>query len=378
MRLAAALALAAAAVAPRPALAQAPSLTLAGHVERVRGTDTLPVAGQRVVAHRVGGPHEGPLDSVRSDARGQFSFRVARPDTGVMYVVSTLYQGIGYFSAPFATTSRAGADTIRLQVFDTSSTGSPLDVAVRHLVISAADKDGSRDVLDIIQVGNPGTTTRVARPGAPTWGMVLPHGIENFRVGEGDVPPDAVRQKGDSLLVAAPFPPGIKQVVAIYVVPQGLAALRVPVDQTARLEILMEDSLANASGAALAAGTPLEMQGRTFRHFSSTQVVRGATALITFGPPGGGRNLTWLAIALAALLLGSGAFLAVRRRGGPAPAPAAAAGTARDQDALLRQIVALDERYASRRAETPPAEWAAYQAKRTALKAEIAGRVARR
>ncbi len=382
----------AAALGARPALAQGPAeglrpaagrgpLVLAGRVVRVRGADTVPLPGIRIVAHRVGTDHQGPLDSMRSDARGRFSFRVARPDTGSMYVVSTLFAGIGYFSEPYASGARAGSDSILLPVFDTTSAGAPLDVAVRHLVVSAPDRaDGSRDVLDIVQVANPGSATLVSRDSAPTWRMQLPRGIESFRVGEGDVPSEAVHRVGDSLLVRAPFPPGIKQVVVVYVVPQGMRTLRVPIDQpTARLEVLVEDSLANASGAALAAANPLQLEGRTFRHFSSTRVVRGETAEIAFGVAGGGRNLTWMAIVLSALLLASGGYVAARRRGVAAPAPGGAAPPAEaDQDALLRQIVALDERYAARQAETPPEEWSAYQSKRASLKARLAGRLAQR
>ena len=365
---------------PHVAAAKGP-LVLAGRVVRVRGADSVPLAGVFVVAHRVGTEQQGPIDSLRSDARGRFSFRIARPDTGSMYVVSTLYAGIGYFSAPFASGVRVGADSIVLPVFDTTSAGAPLDVAVRHLVVSAPDRaDGSRDVLDIVQVANPGTATLVPRDSAPTWHMQLPRGIESFRVGEGDVPSDAVRRSGDSILVRAPFPPGLKQVVGIYVVPQGLKTLRVPIDQpTARLEVLVEDSLASASGAALEAANPLELQGRTFRHFSSVRVVRGETAVITFGAAGGGASRAWIAIVLSALLLGGGGFVAARRRG--AGRVAAAGGAAEpaepDQDALVRQIVALDEKYASRQAETPAEEWSAYQSKRASLKAQIAGRLAR-
>jgi len=350
-------------------------LVLAGRVVLVRGADTVPLAGARVVAHRVSPAVQGPFDSLRAGPRGGFRFRVARPDTAAMYVVSTEFAGIGYFSQNFGTAAPEGADSIVLAVFDTSSTGAPLDVAVRHLVVSAPDQaDGSRDVLDIVQVSNPGRTTRVARDSAPTWWMLMPRGIEAFRVGEGDVPPSAVRRVGDSLLVRAPFPPGVKQVVAIYVVPSGLTTLRVPIDQpTAQLEVLIEDSVANATGAALAAGNPLQIQGRTFRHFASTRVVRGETAEITFGAPGGGRHLAWLAVVAGVVLLAGGATLAARRRAPVAPAPAAP-----DADALLRQIVALDERYAGRERETPPAEWSAYQVKRASLKADVAARLARR
>ncbi len=369
-----------------PLAAQGPSpqapLVLSGHAVRVSGRDTTALAGAVVVAHRIGLREQGPLDSLRADARGAFRFRIARPDTAAMYVVSTRYAGIGYFSDPFSPKDRAGADTIRLAVFDTASAGAPLDVAVRHLVISAPGGDGSRDVLDIVQVGNPGETTRVPRDSTtPTWHMKLPRGIESFHVGEGDVPTSAVVQAGDSIVVTAPFPPGLKQVVVTYVVPRDLKTLRVPLDQpTQRLELLVEDSSASATGADLLAANPLTIQGRRFRRFSASNIPVGETAEITFGATGA-RNLGWLAVALSAVLLGAGGYLAAQRRRG-APVVVAAERRERaeapDRDALLRQIVALDERYAARQAETPPVEWAEYQAKRAALKAQLAGRLAQR
>ena len=360
-----------------PLLAQLPAapLVLSGQAVRVRGADTTALAGAEIVAHRIAMREQGPLDSLRADARGAFRFRIAKPDTGSMYVVSTRYAGIGYFSEPFSVKDRAGADTIRLAVYDTATAGAPLDVAVRHLVISAPGGDGSRDVLDIVQVGNPGETTRVPRDSTtPTWHMKLPRGIAGFRVGEGEVPNSAVVQAGDSIVVSAPFPPGLKQVVITYVVPRDLKTLRVPLDQpTRRLELLIEDSSASATGANLAVANPLTIQGRRFRRFSASSIRAGETAAITFGGTAS-RNLGWLAVALSAVLLGAGGYIAAqRRRSGASVAEPEAAG-----DALLRQIVALDERYAARQGETAPAEWADYQAKRAALKAQLAGRLAHR
>jgi hypothetical protein len=348
---------------------------LAGRAVRVRGADTTALAGVVVVSHRIGLKAQGPLDSMRTDGRGAFRFRIARPDSSSMYVVSTRYAGIGYFSQPYSSAERAGSDTIRLAVYDTATTGAPLHVGVRHLVISAPGADGSRDVLDIVQVANPGETTRVPRDSVmPTWRMRLPRGIVSFQVGEGDVPTSAVARAGDSLLVHAPFPPGLKQVVVTYTVPRGLGTLRVPIDQPAeRFELLVEDSSATAGGAALTAASPLTIQGRRFRRFSGASLGAGQTAEITFGGRSG-RNLAWLAIVASAALLSAGGWIASRRRGAPAPAPKAEP----DDEAVLRQIVALDERYEARQAETPPAEWAEYQAKRAALKARLAGRLARR
>jgi hypothetical protein len=352
-------------------------LVLAGHAVVVRAARTTPLAGAYVVAHRVGPQEQGPIDSMRSGADGGFRFRVAAPDTGAVYVVSTRYDGIGYFSAPISPQDRAGADTIRLAVYDTSTGGAPLDVEVRHLVIASPGADGSRAVLDIAQVGNAGTTTRVAKDSAAaTFWMLIPSGMVSFEVGESDVPPSAIRRDADTVLVHAPFPPGHKQIVVSYVIPRGARSVRLPFGRTtARLELLVEDSTARATGVPLVAGNPMELQGRSFRRFSAGRIDAGQAAVVTFGRTGG-RHLTWLAVVLAALVLGAGGYAAARRRTGVAPARGDAA--APDGDALLRRIVALDERYAGREAATPPPEWAAYQAQRAALKQQLADRLARR
>ncbi len=360
-------------------------LVLAGRAVHVSGRDTTPLAGAVVVAHHIGVRDQGPLDSLRSDAAGRFRFRIASPDTAAMYVVSTRYAGIGYFSAPVAAKAREGADTMQLAVYDTASAGAPLQIGMRHIVVSAPGNDGARDVLDIVQVANTGPTTRVGRDStAPTWRMLLPRGAESFHVGESDVPETAVRQAGDTVLLSAPVPPGEKQLVMTYVWPRGAGRLRVPIDQpTARLELLVEDSSATASGAMLAAANPVQLEGRTFRRFSASRIAAGDLASVGFSGGSGTRNLGWLAVVLAAGLLAVGGWAATRRRaaalagagaGPAAPAPAPGA----DDDVLLRRIVALDERYASRQAQTPPAEWAEYQRTRAALKAELAGRLARR
>ena len=99
--------------------------------------------------------------------------------------------------------------------------------------------------------------------------------------------------------------------------------------------------------------------------------------MVSFWTHGGSRRLALVVIVLAAGLLGIGGWAAARRRSA-AVATAAPAAPAPDGDAVLRQIVALDERYASRQADTPPAEWEEYRRKRETLKAELAGRLARR
>ena len=349
-------------------------LVLAGRLVVVRGRDSTALGGATVVAHRVGARQQGPVDSVATDAAGRFRFAVARPESASVYVVSSRYAGIGYFSEPFGVEQHAGADRITLALFDTSGAGGPLAVSVRHVVVTRPESDGSRKVLDIIQVRNGGTATRVGTDSlAPTWQTALPAGITQFAVGEGEISPSAVRSEGGRLIVSAPFPPGEKQVIVQYVLPKGRATLRIPIDQpTAKLELLVEDSTVTPSGD-LRATDPMEIEGRTFQHYSAERLAAGAAPVLRFGRGAG--QPTWIPIVAAGAGLLAG-LAAVLRRRGAASVPAAEAA-APDRDALLRQLVALDERYEGREAETPPDEWAAYRAKRGALKAELARRLAR-
>jgi hypothetical protein len=342
------------------------------------GGDSVPLAGAFVVGHHIGAQGQGPVDSVRTDAAGRFRIPVARPDTGGLYVVSARYRGIGYFGDPVPPTDRVQAAALTLVVFDTSSAGPALTVALRHLVLTTPDADGSHRVLDIFQVHNGGTTTRVAADSnGTTWRVRLPAGIANFVLGESDVSPAAVRRVGDEMLVSAPFPPGEKQVLAAYTLPRGTRELRIPIDQsTARFDLLAEDSSSSASGPGVSAAPPLQLEGRTFRRFAAERLTGGAVVTLRLAAASDtGRRFTWLIVVGAGLGLGAALIYFLGRRGapGPAGAPARVAGA----EALAAQIAALDERFEGREAETPPDDWTRYSARRAALKEELRDALAR-
>jgi hypothetical protein len=361
-----------------PAQALGP-LVLAGRALRVTlGGDSVPFAGAWVVGHHVDAERQGPVDSVRSDAGGRFRLIVVRPDTGGLYVLSTRYRDIGYFGTPVAAGDRAHASALTLVVYDTSTQGPALTVLLRHLVLTSPDADGSHRVLDIFQVHNAGTTTRVAADSnGATWRARLPSGIVDFVLGESDISPAAVRREGDEMLVGAPFPPGDKQVLATYTLPRGTRELRIPIDQaTARLDLLVEDSTSSAGGAGVQAGPPLEIQGRRFRRFGAERLAAGAVVTLRLAAVSdAGRRFTWLVVVAAGLGLGAGLFLLARRRGAPAagiPAP----GVVRP-DALAAQIASLDERFEGREGQTAPDEWARYTERRADLKERLRAALAR-
>ncbi len=338
------------------------------------GADTAALAGRTVIAHRLSAQAQGAVDSVRSDAAGRFRFRIADPESATVYVVSTRYAGIGYFSEPFTREARDGADAIALAVFDTASTGAPLAVAIRHIVVPQADSAGWRRVLDLIQLHNPDVTTRVgADSAAPVWRGRVPDGVVQPEVGEGEIPASAVRFEGDRVLLLAAVPPGPKQLVLTYRLAPGARQLRVPVDQpTARFEVLLEDRDATAT-SELAADEPLTLEGRRFTHFTASGLAAGASPTIRFARPRSGGVPVAIIVVATAAALAAGAVIQWRRRGA-ALAPADAAASA---DALLAAIVALDERYGGREAQVGPAAWAEYQHRRRDLKAKLAARLAR-
>lgn len=362
---------------------QVPPLVVAGRVQKVRGADTTGVRGVRVILHRIGMSAQGPVDSVASDAAGGYRFRVTLPDTQSLYVVSVRYAGIGYFGEPVR--GRAGTTgPATLTVYDTATAGPPLHTALRHLIVGPADEGGGRRLLDIIRVENPDDRTRVAADSlAPIWWTQLPEAIENPQVGEGEVAPAAARFTGDTVFVAAPFPPGGKQIVLTYDLPAGERRVALPVAApTAEVEILVEGADASP-GDGLVEQEGMTLEGRQFRRFTASNVAAGTVLAIRLGGSGGFPVRT-MAIVLVALGMAGGLVLALRPRRGTAPAVPAAAvppphgpvAAADDADALLGRLVALDERYAEREASTPPAEWAGYQATRADLKARLARRVA--
>jgi hypothetical protein len=356
---------------PAAAAQRRAPLVLGGRVVRVAGKDSVPVAGQLVVAHHVTPDVQGAVDSVRSDATGRFRIVVARPDTGGVYMVSAKYRGIGYFGVPVADSERVAAGRLTLAVFDTSSSGHALFVAMRHLVVTAPEGGTTRRILDIVQVENPGTSTRVTADSAgATWRLRLAPGVTDFQLGESDISPAAVRREGDVVLIAAPFPPGAKQVLLSYTAPAGATELVIPIDEvTARLEVMIEGGGASASGAGVRAAEPMTIESRSFTRYTAEGVEGGASLTLTFGAGGARGKYLWVIVLVAGLALGAGAFVLLRRRGtGAAPAAAPRPDTA---EALVAQLAALDERFEGRESEMPPEDWGRYTTRRVDLKERL-------
>ena len=283
------------------------------------GPNRKPLSGAWAVLHRV---HErgasGPVDSTRTGPQGEYRLKISRADTAAMYVVSSWYRGIAYFSEPVPVRGTPAAALRPILVYDTTSTGPRIRAQHRLVTIARPSKDGTRAVLELVGLANPGTATRVAPDTThPTWEGAVPREAIQFQAGEGDVSPEAVGLRGDTVVVFGPIPPeDVKQLSYSYVLPATVRRLTIPIDQPiSEVDLLLEDTTALVAAPGLDAVGVQAIDQRRFAGYRTGALQPGAVVSITF-PAAGFRITTMLpyVIALVALALVAGLVVALRRQ----------------------------------------------------------------
>jgi hypothetical protein len=328
----------------------------------VLNADSAPVPGVRVVLHRVAQTEQGPIDSSRTDPRGRFRFSY-RPDSATFYLASGRYAGIEYFSTPLPTNPARSDTSIRIAVYDTSSTA-PVELEARHLVVTRPGEDGTRGVLDLIMLRNSGRYTRIASDTTlASWSGPLLKGTVGLEVGESEVSAEAVHRRGDSLFIGAAIAPGEKQLTVQYQVPSRVAVLELPLGaDSVPLNVLVEDPGVSVTGPDMQRADSQVIQERSFRRWTGTPGTTGVLRIVLPGAPMAPWTLPILVGLLGLGLIGA-AWRALSGRRHPA-APQYRA-------ALVDAIARLDLRYQGNQAQTPETEWSAYLAERARLKQEL-------
>ena len=284
----------------------------------VYGPSRRPLAHTWVVLHQVqmrGGG--GPIDSVRTGPAGRFTLTIPRADTAAMYVVSSWYAGIAYFSEPVP----AGRRAVTVQpilVYDTASAGPPIRLDRRLVTVARPKKDGTRAVLELLALENPGRATRITNDTTrPTWRGALPRGVIQFETGQGDLSGEAVGQRRDSVRVVGPIPPGDpKQLTYSYTLPATLRTLTIPIDQpTGQVDLLLEDTTTGVAAPGLEAGGVQVIEERHFASYRARTLSPGASVVLTF-PRGGMRveALVPYVVGVVATALGVGLVIALRKK----------------------------------------------------------------
>ncbi len=292
-------------------------MSVSGRVLR-GGRDTVPLSNAVVVLHRMASASAGPIDSVRSDARGRYRLALRNPDSTSGYVVSVWYDSIAYFSLPLNVVSRPAVHVEDILTFPASRTGPPLRLARRLATISTATADGSREVLEILELENPGQATRITDDTlVPTWSGRLPGRTGQYRAGQGDVSPEAMRFRTDSVLIYAPIPPGpAKQLSYDYTLAAGARTFVMPIDQpTVEVNLLVEDTVALVIAPKLESFGVKEIEGRRFAAYRAGPLAAGERVEIRL-PPGKFRAQALLPYVIAVVAAGMLVALvwALRRR----------------------------------------------------------------
>jgi hypothetical protein len=355
-----------AALAAPSASAQAYRIT--GRVLRPAADSMGGVHGTWVVLHRVGSDSAGPLDSARTARDGSFTIRFARSGPGdAIYFVSATHDGIAYFSPPIDTSRTV--NEAEIAVFDTTSAPIPIHVRGRHVVVATSAEDGKREVVEVYELANDSTVTRVAAGDVPVWSAVLPDGAGDVRVGQSDLSEDAIRAEGGRLRVYAPLAPGIKQLSFAYRMDARAFPLSLPLDAPAGvLEVLLEEPNGVATAPGLQRVDPVTVESRTFNRFLAQDVAQGGVLRIQVPVPLRSARRAWIAAmvvsAAAAMIL---VVLRVSR------SAQRGAGTISESPAqrLARLIAELDARVETT-ANVSETERESYARRRAALKADLA------
>ena len=305
-------------IAPAPLAAQQPAVAeLFGRV-LANGEAS---SGALVVFHRVGPDGSGPIDSLRAGADGSFRYRLPRvpdPASQEVYFASVARDGVNYFG-PLISTA-AELDSIYLiRSFDTAIAppeGAPLKLAMRATLLE--------------EVANAGWTAT------------------DLEIGGNQMSPDAATLTGGNLRITSALPPGEREIVVRYRLPDPFVTVRYP-GTTAEAELLVREPAPPLEVEGLQAAPPVEMEpGVSYRRFGGANLQDLAVVIRA----GAGAPLVptrWLAVALALLLAAAALYAVVRPHpavaGAPSLAPAVAAGISpfERRQRLLLEVARLDE-----------------------------------
>jgi hypothetical protein len=258
-------------------------VSISGRVLR-GGRDSVPLPNTWVVLHRVTRDSGGPLDSVRSDARGRYRIVLRSPDSTGLYVVSAWYDSLAYFSLPLNVAGRASVQVEDIVAYATTINGPPIRLARRLLTVARPGNSGAREVLEILELENTGQTTRITKDTlVPTWAGRVPANAGRFQGGQGDISAAAIVFRNDSVHVLGPIPPGpAKQLTYGYELSPNTEKFVLPIDQaTTDLNLLLEDTTATVKAPSLESLGVQEIEQRRFAAYRAGPVSAGDRIEIT-------------------------------------------------------------------------------------------------
>ncbi|MFL5468231.1 MAG: hypothetical protein ACJ8AE_00370 [Gemmatimonadaceae bacterium] len=288
---------------------------VSGRIVRPGASKMDAVSGAWVVLHRVGPDRAGPLDSTLSDARGRYSFNYVRSGSDdAIYFVSASYDGIAYFTPPLADANVTGDDG-EITVFDTTSRPVPVSLRGHHVVVSAADANARRSIVEVYDLSNDSSVTRVAigdTPEGATWRTHITSAATDFKVSQGDISSAAVTYANGVVSVFAPLAPGTKQLSFSYSLPAKSFPLKLPLErETGIYEIMIEEKAGSVTGPHLKEVDPVTVDDRNFRRFLASDMPENSVAVIDLPAPPSTRTIDPRYLVAITLVIGGSMVLAL-------------------------------------------------------------------
>jgi hypothetical protein len=286
----------------------------------VRAADSAGLGRVRVTLHRVTRRASGPVDSTLTAPDG--SFRVTLPPAeadaagggfnvffataeveGVRYFGRALHAGdplAGYRVVAYDTTSRAAyADSVRVS---------------RRDVAMIPEEQGGWEVGEIVRLVNFSHRTIVPAAG-PILSLGLPEGATSFEVGEGELGKQEVLQMRGRVYIAAPLPPGGRELFVRYRILKGRTRAAIPVTlPTDTLNVFVRQPAASARVAGLRGPRPFLAEGERYAQWLGFHLPKGAPVVLTWRNPFASPvDPKLAALILTAAILLAGLVLALRR-----------------------------------------------------------------
>lgn len=281
------------------------------------------VGGVPVTLHRVTRDTAGAVRSGVTAPDGSFSLPLPKPDGSgfTVFFVTAEFEGVRYFGNPLHATDPRDGYTVRVyDAVPASTAGRGAVRALRRDVVILPDEDGGAEVDELLRVHNARDVTLVS-DGLPTWEFRLPEGAGAFEVGEGEISGDAVKRKGDRVLVVGSLTPGSHELFVRYRLPRGAQATVFPLAAgTDSMNVLVRQPSAEATVAGFSQPKLVEADGEKFLRYSGGGLAARREVVVAWDRPGAPPvDPRYAAVGVVGVVLAGGAGLAFRRR--PAAKP---------------------------------------------------------
>ncbi|GLV57568.1 hypothetical protein KDH_44040 [Dictyobacter sp. S3.2.2.5] len=238
--------------------------------------NNAPVSGQDVTLQQAQGSNSRDAGTVKTDARGRFTFSKLATDQTITYVVYTRYQGAQYVSNGMTLNQKA-VQSANVQVYE--ATTSTDNVAVVRSTVLMRQDDPSKGVINVSQAfsfQNLNKKTYVgslnASKGKPNALLFsLPAGVRNITLGSGFSGYQVI-QVNQGFATDAALLPGTNEFSYSYEVPYTGSTYTFPYETqypTVSLSVLVDPAL-HASSKDLTSTGIVNADNRAYHSFSAT------------------------------------------------------------------------------------------------------------